>query len=207
MATSRDARIGAGDHADDGALLDRVQGGDRAAFTALVRRHDPRLRGLAYRLLAGDRDRMDDALQDAYLRAFAALGNFRREADFGSWLYRIAYNSCIDALRRARRRPEPLDPAAERWNRPDPSIAPTPAAASHEIARALASLSEAQRVTVVLVDGEGFDHQSAAEILGVAPGTVASRLSRARSQLRHALERPALERPPSNDPPTEASDD
>lgn len=168
-------------------LLRRAQQGDRGAFTALVRAHDDRLRGLAFKLL-GDRDRMDDALQEAYLRAFVSLPRFRREADVGSWLYRIVYNACIDELRRGRRRPEPVDPSDAAWDRPATRPGPETVVSTADVTvRALAELPVDQRVTVVLVDGEGFDNVTAAGILGVAPGTVASRLSRARAHLRRAI--------------------
>ncbi|HEX7095625.1 MAG TPA: sigma-70 family RNA polymerase sigma factor [Acidimicrobiales bacterium] len=171
----------------DHQLLRRAQQGDRGAFTALVRAHDDRMRGLAYRLL-GDRDRMDDALQEAYLRAFVALPRFRRDADIGSWLYRIVYNACIDELRRATSRPEPVDTRDAAWDRPTARPGPDRVIGAWDAtARALATLPPEQRVTVVLVDGEGFDNVTAARILGVAPGTVASRLSRARAALRKAL--------------------
>jgi RNA polymerase sigma-70 factor, ECF subfamily len=172
----------------DGALVDRVLDGDRHAFTQLVRRHDDRLRGLASKLLGGDRHRVDDALQEAYVRAYRALPRFRRDADLGSWLYRITYNACIDELRRAKRRPGPVDVGASTWE----PAAPTPGpdrivGAADAVSRALAALPEDQRVTVVLVDGEGFDNVTAARILGVAPGTIASRLSRARATMRRVL--------------------
>lgn len=172
---------------DSGALVDRIVAGDRDAFREVLREHDDRLRGVAYKLLAGDRHRMDDALQEAYVRAYQALPRFRRDADLGSWLYRIVYNACIDELRRSRRRPEPVDVGA---GVEPPSRAPGPeraVSAADAAARALASLPDDQRVTVVLVDGEGFDNVTAARILGVAPGTVASRLSRARATMRAAL--------------------
>ena len=160
----------------------------RDAFTALVRRHDARLRGLAAKLLAGDRSRVDDVLQEAYVRAYRALPDFRGEADLGSWLYRITYNACIDELRRAKRRPHPVDTATPGWDRPTAEAGPERQVGTADtVARALAALPEDQRATVVLVDGEGFDSVSAARILGVAPGTVASRLSRARAAMRRAL--------------------
>jgi RNA polymerase sigma-70 factor (ECF subfamily) len=174
----------------DGELVDAILDGDRGAFTDVLRKHDDRLRGLAFKLLGGDRHRMDDAMQDAYVRAYKALPRFRRDADLGSWLYRITYNACIDELRRTKRRAEPIDltaPAAEppaRASGPEHAVVAADAAA-----RALAVLPEDQRITVVLVDGEGFDNQTAARILGVAPGTVASRLSRARAAMRHELGR------------------
>jgi RNA polymerase sigma-70 factor, ECF subfamily len=162
---------------------------DRADFTAIVRRHDHRLRGLAYKLLAGDRHRMDDALQEAYLRAFRALPGFRVEADLGTWLYRIVYNACIDELRRDRRRPRPIDLQEAGWDQP---AAASPhdevVYAADATVRALGALPDEQRVALVLVDGEGFDNVAAARILGVPPGTVGSRLSRARATVRRLLE-------------------
>lgn len=168
----------------DVELVELARAGDRPAFDALLRRHDDRMRGLAYRLMA-DRYAMDDALQEAYLKAFKGLHRFRAGSDFGTWLYRITYNACIDELRKRKRTPlslvDPLDPESRR---PGPERI---VSASETVRSALAELPVDQRVTVVLVDGEGFDHREAAEILGVAPGTVASRLHRARAALRRIL--------------------
>ena len=165
-------------------LVELARLGDVGAFGQLVRRHDDRMRGLAYRLLA-DRHRMDDAVQEAYLKAFRALPRFKPGRDFGGWLYRITYNSCIDELRRRRRHPvtehDPTDPISER---PGPERV---VSAAETVRSALAALPVDQRVTVVLVDGEGFGHEEAARILGVAPGTVGSRLHRARAALRRVL--------------------
>lgn len=172
----------------DHDLVGRAQAGDRDAFGLLVRRYDHRLRGLAYKLLGADRGRLDDAMQDAYVNAYRALPRFRGDADVGSWLYRITYNACIDELRRGRRRPEPVDVATAQWDRGSDTAGPErQATAADAAARALAALPDDQRVTVVLVDGEGFDQATAARILGVAPGTIASRLSRARAAMREAL--------------------
>lgn len=159
---------------------------DRAAFAALVRRCDDRLRGLAYKLLAGDADRMDDVLQDAYLRAYVSFGSFRGDADPGTWLYRIVTNTCIDELRRTRRRPTPVDTVG--WEGPDVVPGPDTAVGAADLAlRALKDLPVDQRAAVVLVDGEGWDYESAAELLGTAPGTLASRLSRARAAVRRNI--------------------
>jgi len=128
---------------------------------------------------------MDDALQEAYLKAYRGLPTFRPGSDFGTWLYRITYNACIDEIRRRRRHPvttaDPVDPVSPR---PGPERV---VSASETVRTALADLPTDQRVTVVLVDGEGFDHREVAKILGVAPGTVASRLHRARGALRRIL--------------------
>jgi RNA polymerase sigma-70 factor, ECF subfamily len=173
----------------DAELVERVLGGDRQAFTEVVRRHDDRLRGLAYKLLGGRRDRMDDVLQDAYLRAYRSLHTFRRDAHLGSWLYRIVYNAAIDELRRDTRRPDPVDVGEAAWDQADSAAGPErTVVAADATRRALAALPDDQRVTVVMVDGEGLDNRTAARLLDVAPGTVASRLSRARATMRHHLE-------------------
>jgi RNA polymerase sigma-70 factor, ECF subfamily len=168
----------------DTDLVDAARAGDHHAFAQLMRRYDDRMRGLAYKLLA-DRSKMDDALQESYLKAFRALDRFKDGSDFGTWLYRITYNTCIDELRRARRSPLGRADAAEPVSgRPGPEREVT---AAEAVRQALATLPPDQRVTVVLVDGEGFDNATAAKILGVAPGTVASRLHRARAALRAVL--------------------
>jgi RNA polymerase sigma-70 factor (ECF subfamily) len=173
----------------DAAIVERILAGDHRAFTEVVRRHDDRLRGLAYKLLGGDRHRMDDVLQEAYLRAFRGLRSFRRDAHLGSWLYRIVYNACIDDLRRGNRAPQPVDVDDAAWapasDEPGPERRVTDADAAR---RALSVLPDDQRITVVMVDGEGLDNQTVARLLDVAPGTVASRLSRARASMRLHLE-------------------
>jgi RNA polymerase sigma-70 factor (ECF subfamily) len=168
------------------AVLERARAGDQSAFTELVRHYDRGLRALAFRLL-GEASRVDDALQEAYVRAFQALGGFERRSAVSTWLYRIAYNACVDELRRAGRRPE--DPLELVARAPDPRPgAEAEVAERDRIERALAALSPEHRAAVVLVDAQGFDYASAAEALGVAEGTIASRLSTARAALRAALD-------------------
>jgi RNA polymerase sigma-70 factor, ECF subfamily len=166
------------------ALVDRARNGDREAFDAVVRRYDRRLRGLAYRIL-GDRG-MDDALQEAYIRAFRALPRFRGDARVGTWLFRVTYNACLDELARAKKVSYvPLDELAGQA-----SAAPEPGdalATRAELGAALAALSTDERAVVFLVDAEGFDYATAAQVLGVPVGTVASRLNRARLALRRTL--------------------
>ncbi len=167
----------------DRAILERAQHGDHRAFTELVGRHDRRLRALAGRLLRNP-ERVDDALQEVYIKAFRTIGCFRGEANVGTWLYRITYNTCLDELRR--RQPILVDDDFD-----PPSIEPGPAeryAASSEVAHMLSRLSPGLRATVVLVDGYGLDYADASRLLDVAPGTVASRLHRARGHLRDAAE-------------------
>jgi RNA polymerase sigma-70 factor, ECF subfamily len=176
-------------------VLRRAKAGDAAAFTAVVRHYDPRLRALAFRLV-GDRTAMDDALQEAYVKAFRALPAFRENAGLGTWLYQITYRACVDLLRREGRhqtsfaRPRARDdgPGAPEPTATGAAADPaTTAARRTDLQRALAALPVDQRAAVLLVDAEGLDYDAAGEVLGVAPGTIASRLSRARAALRTAL--------------------
>jgi RNA polymerase sigma-70 factor (ECF subfamily) len=167
-------------------VVERARCGDHEAFAAVVRHYDPSLRALAYRLL-GDRDRMDDVLQEAYVRAYRSLPRFRRRAALGTWLYRITYNACLDELKRSRRGAAvPLDDLGEP---PDPQPDLGEAVAwRRDLAAALAGLAPEDRAAVLLVDAQGLDYRDAAEVMGVPPGTVASRLHRARARLRGALD-------------------
>ena len=165
----------------------------RERFDSLVRSHDRQLRALAFRLL-GDRDLMDDALQEAYLRAYKALPSFRRDAAAATWLYRITYNVCLDRLRERRRKAlglggvSSLEEMAEQGLEP-PSTDDPAARAEHtyDLGSALAELTPASRAAVLLVDLMGYDYSTAADILGLKEGTIASRLHTARALLRGAL--------------------
>ncbi len=165
-------------------------------FMALVQRHDDGLRRLAFRLL-GRREAMEDALQDAYLKAFQSLSDYRGRGEPVAWLYRIVYNTCIDRLRREKHS-LPLDPAdlaeaadvsGTMWTRGSaPERDPSEVVVSRlTLSEALDGLPPEQRAAVLLVDAQGFDQATAAEILGVPAGTVASRLHYARRSLRRVL--------------------
>ncbi len=176
----------------------RAQPTDQAArrrdeFTGLVHAHDRSIRMLAYRLL-GDGDLVDDALQEAYLRAYRALPSFRDEAAASTWLYRITYNVCLDRLRAGKRAAQglgvvrSLEHLAEEGAEPATDLDLADVVAKHgDLEAALATLPVDQRAAVMLVDAIGYDYWTAANILGVKEGTVASRLSTARAQLRGAL--------------------
>ena len=153
-------------------------------FLEMIQRYDRRFRALAFRLL-GDRDRMDDALQDSYLKAYRGLPEFRSESQMGTWLYRIVYNTCIDEIRRSARANLVTVPNIEE---PDPTSDPAEIIyQSDELAVALDELGEQDRALVMLVDGEGLSYQDTAQILDLPIGTVASRLHRARRVLRRSL--------------------
>jgi RNA polymerase sigma-70 factor, ECF subfamily len=180
------------------ALVTAARRGDGEAFMLVLDSHDRMLRSLAFRIL-GDRDQMDDVLQDVALKAFAALPKFRGDATLATWLYRITYTTCLNRLRGAGRTVSLLDPEEEGPSRLSsdlssrglPSADTADAVIRHiELAAALASLTPEQRAVVALVLEEGLDHRTAAKVLHVPMGTVASRLAAARSALRRCLGEP-----------------
>jgi RNA polymerase sigma-70 factor, ECF subfamily len=176
----------------DVALVRRSQQGDRQAFGALVTRYDRRLRGLAYALLL-DREQMDAALGLAYLRSWRDVLRIQPRDDVGPWLYRAAYNACIDQLRRNE---------APGGNRPAPDdVSP---GAPGGLQAVLGSLAPADRVAVVLIEREGFSVTSAARILGVTPDELETRLDVARDRLAPHVAAPEPS-PKADDVAAEAS--
>jgi RNA polymerase sigma-70 factor (ECF subfamily) len=171
-----------GHHPDpDAPLVRRAQRGDRWAFEQLVERHQHRLFTLAARLL-GSRDDAADAVQEALLRVWLGLPNFRRGARFSTWLYRICLNAAHD--QRLKRRPEP---AAELPEPADPRDAFAARELSSALQQALDRLEEPYRVAVVLYDVLGCSYGEIADLTGVPEGTVKSRIFRARSELAERL--------------------
>ncbi len=128
---------------------------------------------------------MDDALQDAYIKAFRGFPGFRSEAAMGTWLYRIVYNTCIDEIRRSSR--VNLIPVPD-FADPDSDSDPAEIVfRTEEVSAALDELGDQERALVLLVDADGFSYQEAAQVLDLPIGTVASRLHRARATLRRSL--------------------
>lgn len=164
-------------------LVEAAARGDHAAFTELVKRHDRDLRGVVYRTL-GDVQDMQDAMQNIYVKAYASLHAFRREASFRTWLFQIAHNTCTDRLRQRVTRPpvatmeEAQEVAASGLGDPTTRLA---------LAGALEELSADHRAVVLTVLSAGFSYDEAGVILGVSAGTVASRLSHARANLQRNL--------------------
>lgn len=155
--------------------------GDRDAFSALLSRHYDGLFRVAFRL-TGRRDLAEDLTQDICLALPAKLANFRGEAKFSTWLYRVAVNAAHDQRRRAATR----DRAADGWgdwelNR-RAAMAET-AEGLDWLQQAMATLPEDLRDTAALTMGDEMTHAEAAEALGISEGTVSWRLSEIRKRL------------------------
>ena len=169
----------------DPGVLAAAQHGDDEAFVDIMRHYDRRLRIVAFHVL-NDRQLMDDVLQDVTLRVYRSLARFRGESSLGTWLCRITYRACCDAMARAGRLS--VLPPEELPDPPDPAPDPADVLATRSaLAEAFATLPAEQRLAVLLVDREGYDYTTTAAILGCPMGTLASRLNAARSTLRRSL--------------------
>jgi RNA polymerase sigma-70 factor (ECF subfamily) len=180
---------------DESALIAAAQRGQLPAFNQLVLRYQSIAYNVAFRIL-DDPDAAADATQDGFLKAYRKLDQYRG-GSFKAWLLRIITNTCYDMLRSHRRRPTTsLDKDEEGDGEHDATLVdsaerPEDYALRQELAaaiqRAIGQLPLDQRTVLVLSDVEGMNYQEIAEATGAALGTVKSRLSRARAQLRDIL--------------------
>jgi RNA polymerase sigma-70 factor (ECF subfamily) len=170
-------------------LVARAVAGDRRAFSELVEHHQDEVYTLAVRL-TGDRELGADVAQEAFVRAWRALPQFRSEARFSTWMYRITANTASTHRTRAlRHRAESLDQlVVEPHDRgTTPEDAAEAADLGSRLTAALAQLPPAQRMVVVLKDVYGWTHREIAEHLDVSVPATKVRLHRARSALRIQL--------------------
>jgi RNA polymerase sigma-70 factor (ECF subfamily) len=182
---------------DDATIVRCVVAGEAAAFEAIMRRYNRRLYRLARATMRNDAD-AEDALQDAYVKAFNALAEFRGDASLSTWLARIVHNECMMRLRRDARRDNVIPMAGDidvsERDLPDTSIERPEAAAMRSQMRALLErhldeLPDALRSVFVMRAIEDMSVQEVAQCLGLSEVAVRSRHFRARSLLREALAR------------------
>ncbi|HSF12765.1 MAG TPA: sigma-70 family RNA polymerase sigma factor [Erythrobacter sp.] len=172
-----DARI-------DQALVARALLADDArAFEQLVRRHQGMVRAQLRRLLHGDAARADDLAQETFLLAWRKLHQFRGEARFATWLYRIAY-SCF--LQSARRRQHPADQLGNEAAGAQPSVSGE-VALRLDLERAMRGLSDDEQAVLLHVAQLGLSHEEAAYVLSMPLGTVKSHARRGKDKLRSLL--------------------
>jgi RNA polymerase sigma-70 factor (ECF subfamily) len=165
-------------------LAARARRGDPSAFDEIVRRHQPRVFALTYRMLR-QREEAEDVTQEAFLKAFASLRHLRGDESLGPWICRIAARLCLSRLRRAGRR---LEVAVDPDDLPvSPDVPPDLA---QEVRRAVGQLPPKYRLAVVAFYLEGHSYEEAARLLGLNVRTLKTHLYRARRLLRDLL-RPA----------------
>lgn len=183
----------------DESLVKRCQTGDSLAFETLVIRYQRQIFSLIHRM-TNNPEVVEDLAQDVFISAFKAIGEFKGNSSFFTWLYRIAINKCKNYLASLRVAPVTSSmtvkgPKSETepslMDIPDQRVNPQTALLTGEflnqVDEALESLPEDQKTTLVLYDLEGLSYQEIAEILHCPIGTVRSRLARARTALREKL--------------------
>jgi len=184
----------------DLALIARVRSGDEDAFDALVERYQDKVYGLALRL-SGNSSDAEEILQDTFLQVYRKLDQFREEARFSTWLYRVATNTALMHGRSKRRhQAEPLDDYLPKFDETGTFASSADfgrAARADELLErkqlaqkaleAVDRLSDLYRAVFVLRDIEDLSTEETAEILGLDPGVVRTRLHRARLMLRGYL--------------------
>ena len=180
----------------DEELVARSIGGDADSFNELILRWERPIYALAYRVIGREEDARD-VCQETFLRAFRALGGFRGQAKFSSWLYRITLNLCRDWIRRERRHPvmqapedmDIIEMAAA--TEPSESIEDLVArrALTREVERAMTQLTEEQRTAIILKEYHGLTFQEVADLVGCPLSTVKTRLYQGLTVLRRELGR------------------
>lgn len=177
----------------DEELVAAFQGGDASAFDTLVGRWERKIQGAIYRVLGAEEDARD-LCQEVFLKAYRALGTFKQEARFSSWLYQIALNACRDRLRRRRGRTQVSLDDLEGAHEPlhaGPSALDLVEAQdlARAVQAAMDTLPHEQREVIALKEYQGLTFVEIAETLDVPVSTVKTRLYRGLGQLRQQLER------------------
>ncbi len=185
---------------DDPIFIDKLRAGEEAAFETLVDRYSGDIYALLYRLTENPEE-ASDLTQDTFLRAVRSIKTFRGDSELKTWLFRIAINESRNRFRWWKRRRRDLTISIDanigesetRFSDTlaDKAISPEEETLSHEreaaISAALLDIQEVYREAIVLCDVEGLSYEETADALGIGIGTVKSRISRGREELRRRL--------------------
>jgi RNA polymerase sigma-70 factor (ECF subfamily) len=175
---------------EDSDLIERFKKGDLSAFEAVVRKYQDRVYNLC-RYMLRDPEDAQDAAQDVFLKSYRGLKDFRPDSSLYTWIYRIAVTTCLDYRRKSRRELPRSEPLTEdlRSDEPLPQQLYVSGEVTDSLQRALQKLPEKLRAAIVLRAIEELSYEEIAELLHTSVGTVKSRISRAREQLRHLLKK------------------
>jgi RNA polymerase sigma-70 factor (ECF subfamily) len=183
------------DHAAEAALIDRCRRQDMDAFGKLVDAYQNRVFGFVRRMVSNPEEAAD-VTQDVFIRAFQSFGRFDARSSVRTWLFRIAYNLCIDRARKLDRSisevgmsaspdtDDQIDVADNRWQ---PEMIAMDVELQQAVEAGIRSMSEKLRTVLILHDREDTPYEEIAKIVGVPVGTVKSRLFLARAHLQTVL--------------------
>lgn len=174
------------DRAAEAALVERCRQGDPLAFETLYRQHAPRIFSLACRMTGSPADG-EDLLQEVFLQVHRKVESFKGEASFGTWLYRLATNCCLDFLRSRQHREHEATEALDETLPQGPRASGGLRVEHLDLERAIRKLPPGYRAAFVLHDVEGFEHGEVAALLGIAEGTSKSQVHKARLRIRELL--------------------
>jgi RNA polymerase sigma-70 factor (ECF subfamily) len=178
-------------------LLEKAKAGDVAAFEELIEGYQKKIFNLAYRIL-GNYEDAGDMAQEALIRVFRSIANFKEQSSFSTWVYRITTNVCLDEIRKKKNKKvisldEEIrveDGEMKRQIMSD-DIQPDEAAELEELRtsvnNAINSLPEDQRLVITLRDIQGLSYEEISSVLDCPSGTVKSRINRARQALKNVL--------------------
>ena len=173
---------------DENYLIQQFKDGDPSTFEWIVLKYQDKIYNLCRYLLGNPQD-AEDAAQDVFIKAYRKLKDFRPESSLYTWLYRIGVNTCLDHKRKFR--PEPFKDQSMAEDLPSAEPSPERRYQSKEIGQtiqsALEQLSKKSRAVIVLKEVEGLSYEEIAEVLKTSIGTIKSRISRAREELRRLL--------------------
>ena len=189
--------------------MEAARQGDQDAFEQLVRAYEKRVFALTLRMCGNPEDAAE-AAQEAFLAVWQGLKFFREEAEFATWIYRLASNACVDLLRREGRHRAAAGPSLDdeelRLETADPAPTPQEAAERAELRRqienGLRALPAEYRQVLILREMHQLSYEEIGQTLSLDPGTVKSRISRGRKRLQKFLMESGnfSGRPPSKEP-------
>ena len=175
------------------ALIQRCLQGDQRAWDLIVKQYWRKVFNVAYKFV-GRHEEAEDLAQDIFLKIFKSLDTFDRRANFQTWLISVSRNLCIDHYRSVRKERETIDRDVDAGNLTPAAPDPSPMASLEQrdrvtlLRQALAALPETLRTAVLLRDIHELSYQEIADQLGVAEGTVKSRINRGRAELAKQIE-------------------
>ncbi len=184
---------------DEERLIKLAQNGDSKAFELLIEAHFKNIYNIAYRI-AGNPDDASDMTQEVMIKLFRNINSFGGNSKFSTWVYRVATNTCLDELKKLRRHSaysinSEIDTGEGEFLYEVEDTSPTPdleverGELSDMVAKAITALNPEHRAIITLRDIQEFSYEEIANILNISEGTVKSRISRARMQLKKILER------------------